>query len=40
MGKISDGQFMALSKDFTTEQKQIKERLKTLDDTLSQVAEK
>lgn len=40
LGKISDEQFMALSKDFTTEQKQTKERLKVLEDTLSEVAEK
>ena len=40
LGKISDEQFVSLSKDFNTEQKQIKERLKALDDTLSQVAEK
>lgn len=40
LGKISDEQFIALSKDFTTEQKQIKEQLKALEDTFSQVAEK
>jgi len=40
LGKISDEQFMVLSKDFTTEQKQVKEQLKALEDTLSQVAEK
>jgi len=40
LGKISDEQFMALSKDFTAEQKQTKERLKVLEDTLSEVAEK
>lgn len=40
LGKISDEQFMTLSKDFTTEQKQTKERLKVLEDILSEVAEK
>lgn len=40
LGKISDEQFMALSKDFTTEQTQIKEQLKALEDTLNEVAER
>ena len=40
LDKISDEQFISLSKDFTAEQKQIKERLKALEDILSQVAEK
>jgi type IV secretory pathway VirJ component len=40
LGKISDEQFISLSKDFTAEQKQIKERLKVLEDILSHVTEK
>lgn len=40
LGKISDEQFISLSKDFNAEQKHIKERLKALEDILDQVAEK
>ena len=40
LGKITDEQFISLSKDFTDEQRQIKERLKALENILSQVTEK
>ena len=36
LGKITDEQYTALSRDFTAEQVQLKERLKLLDDQLQQ----
>lgn len=38
LGRITDEQFVALSRDFTTEQVQLKERLKLLEDQLNQAA--
>ncbi|MBT2289155.1 DUF4368 domain-containing protein [Paenibacillus albidus] len=40
MGKITDEQYVALSRDFTAEQAQLKERLKLLEEQLNQVESK
>ncbi|WP_027087981.1 DUF4368 domain-containing protein [Cohnella panacarvi] len=40
LGKITDEQYAALSRDFTAEQAQLKERLKQLDDQLQKAENK
>ncbi len=40
LGKITDEQYTALSRDFTAEQVQLKDRLKLLDDQLNQAESK
>ncbi|UUZ91160.1 DUF4368 domain-containing protein [Paenibacillus sp. P25] len=40
LGRITDEQYVALSRDFTAEQAQLKERLKPLEEQLNQVESK
>lgn len=40
LGRITDDQYVALSRDFTAEQAQLKERLKLLDEELNQAESK